>query len=89
MTEARFIVEHRMYNTLPLKKGLWYVVDTLSLVEDSKWYPAKHKAQALADALNTIHELKGRLDSIKVRSYELGQKEIHDMALNALKAICE
>jgi len=32
-----------------------------------------------------VKELRRHLDNIKVRSYELGQRELHDMALSALK----
>jgi hypothetical protein len=31
-------------------------------------------------------KLRRQLDNIKVRSYELGQRELHDMALAALEA---
>lgn len=31
-----------------------------------------------------IEALRRHLDNIKIRSYELGQKELHDMALAAL-----
>ena len=33
-----------------------------------------------------VRVLRRSLDHIKVRSYELGQKELHDMALEALQA---
>ena len=30
-------------------------------------------------------KLRRAIDNIKIRSYELGQRELHDMALDALK----
>lgn len=37
------------------------------------------------DEKNDIKDYRKALDNIKIRAYELGIKEIHDMALEALK----
>ena len=42
------------------------------------------KDKRIAELEATIAELRRDLDNIKIRSYELGQKELHDMALAAL-----
>ena len=37
------------------------------------------------DKDRTIEKLRRAIDNIKVRAYEQGQKELHDMALAALQ----
>jgi hypothetical protein len=34
-----------------------------------------------------VERLRRRIDNIKIRSYELGQKELHNMALEALQEV--
>ena len=48
---------------------------------------SKHKRVLLSPRQNAdkIDELRRAIDNIKVRAYELGQKELHDMALAALE----
>ena len=47
------------------------------LYDEPEWF--------LNKAASEIKRLRRALDDIKVRSYELGQREIHDMALAALE----
>jgi hypothetical protein len=39
----------------------------------------------LVDLELEVKRLRRRIDNIKIRSYELGQKELHNMALEALQ----
>ena len=45
---------------------------------------ANFEVNDVACLFNQIAELRRSLDNIKVRAYELGQPELHDMALAAL-----
>lgn len=41
--------------------------------------------ERLREESEEVAEMRRSLDNIKVRAYELGQRELHDMALAALK----
>ena len=54
-------------------------------MSEAHWCQCESCTQDRISAAERIQQLRRALDNIKIRAWELGQPELHDMTLAALK----